>query len=72
MRALFHELAGRLHEVVRFDYLGLALIARMVHNQAREMAYLDPIWVFAIMALAALLLILLMKKAVARGGLAMH
>src|SRR6516225_11031363 len=23
--ALFHELAGRLHQVVRFDYLGLAL-----------------------------------------------
>ncbi len=23
--AVFHELAGRLHQVVRFDYLGLAL-----------------------------------------------
>ena len=44
----------------------------MVHNQAREMAYLDPFWVFAIMALAALPLVLLMKKAVARGGVAMH
>src|SRR5271166_5799800 len=25
LSALFHELAGRLHQVVRFDYLGLAL-----------------------------------------------
>lgn len=25
LRALFHELAGRLHEVVRFDYLALHL-----------------------------------------------
>src|SRR5271169_3835347 len=25
LSALFHELAGRLHEVVRFDYLGLVL-----------------------------------------------
>jgi MFS transporter, DHA2 family, multidrug resistance protein len=35
----------------------------------------DPpgmVWVFAIMGLAALPLILLMKKAVARGGVAMH
>ena len=33
----------------------------MVHNQAREMAYLDPFWVFAIMALAALPLVLLSR-----------
>src|ERR1700674_798606 len=25
LSALFHELAGRLHQVVRFDYLGLSL-----------------------------------------------
>jgi hypothetical protein len=25
LSALFHELAGRLHQVVHFDYLGLAL-----------------------------------------------
>src|ERR1700739_283483 len=25
LSALFHELAGRLHQVVRFDYLGLTL-----------------------------------------------
>src|SRR5690348_6663804 len=25
LSAVFHELAGRLHQVVRFDYLGLAL-----------------------------------------------
>ena len=51
---------------------GMGLLSRMVHNQAREMAYLDPLWVFAIMGLAALPLILLMKKAVAKGGVAMH
>ena len=47
---------------------GMGLLSRMVHNQAREMAYLDPLWVFAMMALAALPLILLMKKAVAKAG----
>ena len=51
---------------------GMGLLSRMVHNQSREMAYLDPFWVFAIMALAAILLILLMKKSVARGGVAVH
>ena len=51
---------------------GRGLLSLMVHNQAREMAYLDPFWVFAIMALAALPLVFLMKKAVARGGVAMH
>ena len=25
LRELFHELAGRLHQMVRFDYLGLVL-----------------------------------------------
>ena len=51
---------------------GMGLLSRMVYNQAREMAYLDPFWVFSIMALAALPLILLMKKAVAKSGVAMH
>ena len=51
---------------------GMGLLSQMVHNQAREMAYLDPFWVFAIMALAALPLVLLMKKSVAKGGVAMH
>jgi MFS transporter, DHA2 family, multidrug resistance protein len=51
---------------------GMGLLSQMVHNQAREMAYLDPFWVFAIMALAALPLVFLMKKSVAKGGLAMH
>jgi MFS transporter, DHA2 family, multidrug resistance protein len=51
---------------------GTGLLSQLVHNQAREMAYLDPFWVFAVMALAALPLVLLMKKAVARGGVAMH
>jgi MFS transporter, DHA2 family, multidrug resistance protein len=51
---------------------GMGPLSRMVHNQAREMAYLDPFWVFAIMALAALPLVLLMKKAVAKSGVAVH
>jgi MFS transporter, DHA2 family, multidrug resistance protein len=51
---------------------GMGLLSRMVYNQAREMAYLDPFWVFAVMALLALPLVLLMKKAVAKGGLAVH
>jgi MFS transporter, DHA2 family, multidrug resistance protein len=54
------------------DQQGMGLLSRMVYNQAREMAYLDPFWVFSIMALAALPLILLMKKAVTKGGAAMH
>jgi MFS transporter, DHA2 family, multidrug resistance protein len=51
---------------------GMGLLSQMVHNQAREMAYLDPFWMFAIMALAALPLILLMKKAVTKGGVSAH
>ena len=51
---------------------GRGLLSLMVHNEAREMAYLDPFWVFSIMALAALPLILLMKKAVSKGEAAMH
>ena len=50
---------------------GMGLLSQMVHNQAREMAYLDAFWMFAIMALA-LPLVLLMKKSVARGGVAVH
>jgi MFS transporter, DHA2 family, multidrug resistance protein len=51
---------------------GMGMVSQMVHNQAREMAYLDPFWIFAIMALAALPLVLLMKKSVAKSGLAAH
>ncbi len=51
---------------------GMGQLTQMVHNQAREMAYLDAFWVFAVMALAALPLVLVMKKSVARGGLAAH
>jgi hypothetical protein len=51
---------------------GRGLRSLMFHNQAREMAYLDPFWVFAILALAALPLVLLMKKAVARDAVAIH
>ena len=47
-------------------------LSQMVREQARVMAYLDAFWVFAIMALAGLPLLLLMKKSVARGGMAVH
>ncbi len=50
----------------------MAQLAQMVRQQARVMAYLDAFWVFSIMALAALPLVLLMKKSVAKGGLAVH
>ena len=36
----------------------MGLLSQMVRNQAREMAYLDAFWIFAIMALAALPLVL--------------
>jgi DHA2 family multidrug resistance protein len=51
---------------------GFALMAGMVRQQARLMAYLDVFWVFGVMALLALPLVFLMKKSVARGGVAMH
>jgi DHA2 family multidrug resistance protein len=51
---------------------GMGLVSRMVHNQAREMAYLDGFWVFSIMALAAIPLVLLMKKAISKGDVAVH
>ena len=48
------------------------LLTQMVHNQAREMAYLDAFWIFAIMALVALPLLLIMKKSVASSALPAH
>ena len=51
---------------------GMGMLSQMVRDQARVMAYLDAFWVFAIMALAALPLVLLMKRSVAQGGLAVH
>ncbi len=51
---------------------GRGLLSLMVHNHARVMAYLDPFWVFAIMALAALPLDFLMKKAVATAWFIAH
>lgn len=51
---------------------GFALMYRMVQDQARLMSYLDVFWIFAAMALAALPLVLLMKKSVARRGLSAH
>ena len=48
------------------------LLTQMVHNQAREMAYLDAFWIFAIMALVALPLLLIMKKSVASCAPAAH
>jgi hypothetical protein len=50
----------------------MALLTPMVREQARVMAYLDAFSVFSIMAMATLPLVLLMKKSVAKGGLAVH
>jgi DHA2 family multidrug resistance protein len=49
---------------------GQGLLAQLVHNQAREMAYLDIFWIFAIMAALTIPLVLIMKKSVAQGDLA--
>ena len=54
------------------DEQGMGLLTQMVHKQAREMAYLDIFWIFWVMALAALPLVFLMKKSVAKGGVSMH
>jgi hypothetical protein len=51
---------------------GVGVLSQMVHEQARVMAYLDAFWIFAIMALAALPLVLLMKSSVAQGKVAAH
>ncbi len=44
----------------------------MVNRQARQMAYLDVFSIFFLMALAALPLVLLMKKAIAKPGAPSH
>jgi MFS transporter, DHA2 family, multidrug resistance protein len=54
------------------DQQAMGLLSQMVRNQARVMAYLDAFWIFWIMALAALPLVFLMKKSVAKGGAAVH
>jgi hypothetical protein len=51
---------------------GFTLTTRIVRQQVRVMAYLDVSWVFAVMSLVALLLVLLMKKSVAKGGMTAH
>ncbi|HWE37161.1 MAG TPA: DHA2 family efflux MFS transporter permease subunit [Isosphaeraceae bacterium] len=51
---------------------GFGLLSRMVLRQARELAYLDVFWIYCIMALAALPLVFIMKKSVARPGAAVH
>ncbi|QEH36635.1 Multidrug export protein EmrB [Aquisphaera giovannonii] len=51
---------------------GWALMSGNVAEQARILAYLDAFWVFFLLALAAMPLILIMKKSVARGDLAAH
>ncbi len=48
------------------------MLSQMVHEQARVMAYLDVFWIFAIIALAALPLVLLMKRSVPQGELVAH
>jgi DHA2 family multidrug resistance protein len=56
--------------VAQQDAMGM--VSRMIHEQARVMAYLDAFWVFSIMALAALPFVLLMKKSVAHGEVTAH
>jgi DHA2 family multidrug resistance protein len=51
---------------------GQAMLANLVNQQARVMAYLDVFWLFGILTLVAFPFILLMKKSVARGGLSAH
>jgi DHA2 family multidrug resistance protein len=51
---------------------GQAMLANLVNQQARVMAYLDVFWLFGILTLLAFPFILLMKKSVARGGLSAH
>jgi DHA2 family multidrug resistance protein len=62
---------GRVTQAVADDQ-AMGMLSQMVQQQARVMAYLDAFWAFAIMALIARPLLLLMKKAVAKGGLAVH
>jgi DHA2 family multidrug resistance protein len=54
------------------DQQAMGQLAAMVQNQARELAYLDIFYIFFLMALAALPLVFLMKKAVAKPGAAVH
>ncbi len=54
------------------DQQGMGMVTQMVHNQSREMAYLDIFYIFALMALAALPLVFLMKKSVTKGGVSVH
>jgi DHA2 family multidrug resistance protein len=51
---------------------GMGELAQMVHNQAREMAYLDIFWIYTLMAMAALPLVFLMKKSINKGGVSVH
>jgi len=52
------------------DQWGMGHLAETVQSQASEMAYLDVFWIYWIMALAALPFVLLMKKAITKGGAA--
>jgi DHA2 family multidrug resistance protein len=58
--------------VTRFvaEQQDVGMVSQMIREQARVMAYLDAFWIFAIMALAALPLVLLMKRSVAQGEIA--
>jgi MFS transporter, DHA2 family, multidrug resistance protein len=51
---------------------GMGQLGAMVQNQAREMAYLDVFAIYFWMALAALPLVFLMKKSVAKSGTSAH
>jgi MFS family permease len=50
----------------------LALLSRMVREQARVNAYVDIFWLFGGMILATIPLVFFMKRSVARGELAAH
>ena len=65
------EVRGGVTQAVGNDQ-GFALMSNAVRNQARVLGYLDVFWVFWIMALLALPLVFLMKRAVAKAGAPAH
>ncbi len=62
---------GGVSSVVSHDQ-AMGMLSSMVRQQGRVMAYLDVFWLFWILVLATVPLVFLMKKSVARGGLAAH
>ncbi|MHC5537162.1 DHA2 family efflux MFS transporter permease subunit [Singulisphaera rosea] len=54
------------------DQQSVGLLAQMVNEQARELAYLDIFWIYWVMILLPIPLIFFMKKSVAREGASVH